>query len=369
MAHELADRSRGEAEGKLVYEEDFGLAQQRSGQGEHLLLAARQGLGSVIEAGAQLGEQLNGVVYPALPLGLVVPQLVGPHLQVVSHAERRPYAASPQQGLDSHFRSLLGGGEGDGAATHAHHPPFRGAQTGDDPQDGRLSCPVGAQQGQGLALSDLETDIEEHLDVAVAEVDVGQLQGGGVLRVFSLAVVFGLLFEYLRHVARQVAPYVAGAVQHERPADDGGGQPEHQNRGLRAAGVDHHGRQQATAGRADEEDVQRGQRRADAPKPVGNDGLHEGPDHGESGEHHQRTGDVQHGKEPRVGHVELDGQQQRGGQDERADQPHRPGGALAVEAVEPPSDERHDGDHPDPGRGGEGAAAQRAQPVLIFEEQ
>ena len=51
-------------------------------------------------------------------------------------------------------------------------------QPGHRPQQGGLSGSVGAQQGQDLALGDLQVDVEEHLVGAVEEVEVVDLQGG-----------------------------------------------------------------------------------------------------------------------------------------------------------------------------------------------
>ena len=80
-----ADHHRRQAEGELVDQQVAGLADQRLGQHDHLLLAAGQGPGGGREPQGELGEQLEDPV-PA-GLGLLAGQRVAGHPQVVRHGQ------------------------------------------------------------------------------------------------------------------------------------------------------------------------------------------------------------------------------------------------------------------------------------------
>ena len=77
-------------------------------------------------------------------------------------------------------------------------PARRRPEAGDGPENRGLARAVGAEQREHLAVTNLEPDIEEHLDRPVREVDVDDLQRGNRLRRFQAAFVFLHLFLELR---------------------------------------------------------------------------------------------------------------------------------------------------------------------------
>ena len=107
-----------------------------------------------------------------------------------------------------------------------------------------------------------------------------------------LALVLLHLLAELRDDQRQVVADEPRAAHDQQPADDRGRDDEHEHRGARAEGVGEQRREQRAAGRADEEDVDRAERRAHAPQPVGHDRLQDRADHRERGRQQDRLRDA-----------------------------------------------------------------------------
>ena len=148
------------------------------GEGQHLLLAARQRAARPGPGGsARSANRSSTLAMRRSWSSLVAAVDERRHLEVLADRHLREHALAAGQQADAHASPLLGRDVGDGLAVEAHDAAGRRAEAGDDPQDGRLAGAVGAEQGQHLALAHLEADVEEHLHLAVGEVDVGDLEG------------------------------------------------------------------------------------------------------------------------------------------------------------------------------------------------
>ena len=168
---ELLDDEGRQAEGQLVDHQQLGLGEERHGQREHLLLATRELRRGVVEPAAQRGEQVERVV--GRGLGVLVVASVDPQrdLEVLGDAERREHAP-PAGNLDDALA-------GDQVRPHAADVDARVAdgaafgrdEAGDRAQHGGLAGAVGAEQRDRLALAQLEVHAEEHLHLAVCDVD------------------------------------------------------------------------------------------------------------------------------------------------------------------------------------------------------
>ena len=134
-----------------------------------------------------------------------------------------------------------------------------------DPQDRRLAGAVGAEQREHLAPPDLEADVEQHLDVAVGEVDGVDLERRDVLGLGLLAPVLLELLAQLGHDQRQVvADRPELRSTRSPPMMRRRARPSSSTAARGADGVGEERRQQRPAGRADEEHVDRAERGAHA---------------------------------------------------------------------------------------------------------
>jgi hypothetical protein len=179
-AHVLAQvGAEGGVEGRerLVQQHHRGPGSQRPGEGDPLLLAARELTGSA-SPGAGQADQLEALRHPRTPLGP----------REVSEPERH-VAADVQVGEERTFLgheadvAVLGGNPHPGPEhrpTTQHHRAGIGAEeTGDRPQQRRLAATRRAEQRHDLTGLDPQVDPLEHLDRPVeGEADPRELQRG-----------------------------------------------------------------------------------------------------------------------------------------------------------------------------------------------
>ena len=154
-----------------------------------------------------------------------------------------------------------------------------------------------------------------------------------------------------------------------KPADDRGRDEQDEDGDPRSVGVGQQGGEERAAGRSDEEDVQRAERRAHASQPVRHHRAEDRPDHGERRRQQHRAGDGEDGEEPGVRHEVLDRRERRGRQDDEAHEPQRLRRVSAIQPVIGPADERQRGEHRNAANGGHRTPAERAEPVLLLQEE
>ena len=182
---DVPDDQGGEAQGGFVQQQHLGACHQGAADRQHLLLAARQGVGLLASAVLENREEavdLPEVFLDQRPLGLPVLALeaVGADQEVFFHRQAlQDHAAFG--GLDhAQFRDLIRiqahqvffSRQGDGAGFGLH-------QAGDGLEQGGFSRAVGTEDGDDAALFDRQVYITERLDRAVADRQVFDVKHGG----------------------------------------------------------------------------------------------------------------------------------------------------------------------------------------------
>ena len=364
---QLLDHDRGQAEGQLVDDEHFGLVDQRHGQGQHLLLAAGEVAGPGVVPLGQHREPGQRRLDPGVEVG--APVQVPGHPQVLAHAERGEGGPAPHELDDADLHPDLGIGVGDRAPVEPHHAPEGHAQPADDPQQRGLAGTVGAEQGHRLAPVDVEGHVVEHLHRAVGEVQVAHLDHRHLALSPVAASELLLLLLELLDAAGDVAPDVAAAVGHQRPADQAGRQDHGDDRGLAADGVAEDAGQHRTEEPAEAEQVDADHGGAPGPEPVGQDRRRRGEDDRERGPGH-RDADGQHDPDQdHVGHQQGEGHEGPEAGDQTAHEHHRAGRTGPEEAVAVPARDRDRDDGGEVGGRREQAPFEGVEAELLLQEQ
>ena len=172
---QLADHRRREAQRELVDHQELGLREEGLGQRQLLLLAAREVAGHGVDPLGQGGEdgEYLGEASGRVDLGLVA-LLEDPRAEqdVLPHRELPGTRRGPGHRDHAPQGDLVGRHVGDVAAVEHDGAAGRLLDAADGPQQRRLARAVGAQQGDDLALLDVEVDAEQHLHAVVFDVDV-----------------------------------------------------------------------------------------------------------------------------------------------------------------------------------------------------
>ena len=122
-------------------------------------------------------EELEGPgsTRPRSPPGRPAAQPAG-QPQVLAHGQRREHALAAGHLDDAAGGDLVRRGVGDVAPVEDDRAAVGLDQPGDGLEQRRLAGAVGAEQGDDLALADLEVDAEQHLHVAVGDVELADEQ-------------------------------------------------------------------------------------------------------------------------------------------------------------------------------------------------
>ena len=168
---DLVDHHRGEALGRLVDEQDAVLVQQRPGDRDHLLLAARERAGPLLGARLQLGEEV--VDEPESARSVTDSQL-----QVLGHGESREDVAVLGHVADAPADDLVGLFLGDVGAAESD-ASLAGDEAEQRPQCRRLADAVPAEQRGHGSLGNVEADALEDVRAREADVQVANLEQRG----------------------------------------------------------------------------------------------------------------------------------------------------------------------------------------------
>ena len=174
---DLPRDQRREAERRLVEQQEPRPPHQGARDGEHLLLAARQRAAALAEPLGEAWEQFEDAGEVAVP-GVGAGRKRA-HLQVLQHAHARKDAPA--------FRGLGDVKPGDfvgrqlrNVAAGEFDAALAGARLAEDGHhQGRLAGAVGPDQGDDLALRDVEIDALERDDVAIIGLDPAQAEESG----------------------------------------------------------------------------------------------------------------------------------------------------------------------------------------------
>ncbi len=174
LAHDIEDFDDdhwGQPKRGFVEQEQLGPPHQGPGHGEHLLFAARERAARLAAALGQNRKQFVGMVQIVSDASSITARERA-HLQVFEHGQTRENLApfgrmADAQAHDVVRRQLLN------LLTIQHDSPGTRPQAAGNCQQGRrLAGPIGADQGHDLARLHLDRNALEHLDRAIARLNV-----------------------------------------------------------------------------------------------------------------------------------------------------------------------------------------------------
>ena len=152
-AVDLLHQDRREPHRRLVEQQRARAAHQRARHGQHLLLAARERAAGLLEPLAQAREDVEHAVEVARDTGLVAAG-PGAEAEVLAHGEVAEDAAPLGHLGHAEPHTALGGRAPRGRGRRGSRGRSASSMPGDGPQGGRLPRPVGADEGEDLALAD-----------------------------------------------------------------------------------------------------------------------------------------------------------------------------------------------------------------------
>ena len=151
---DLLHQQRRKTHGGLVQHQHGGVAHQGAAHGQHLLLAAGHGTGQLLPALFQAGEQLKDFFFVGADGGGGL--RIAAHIQVLLHGHVQEHMAAFRHMGQALLHDLVRADALDALALVQHITRFGVQQAGDGLQGGGFSCTVGTDQGDDLALVDLE---------------------------------------------------------------------------------------------------------------------------------------------------------------------------------------------------------------------
>ena len=163
-----------QAQGDLVEQQQSRVGHQRATDGGGLLLTAREVRADAV---APVGEQREGVEHRG-EVPRTGPPAVRAHLQVLLHGERPEDAAPLRDQGDAERDASVVGDLRHVLAVEQHLPRGRVHHPGDRLQQGGLAGAVRTDDGERLALLDVEVETPQRLELTVGGVDAAQLEEG-----------------------------------------------------------------------------------------------------------------------------------------------------------------------------------------------
>ncbi len=170
---DLADDERRQAERGLVEQQQPRPGEQGAAEREQLLLAAGEGARLLV---APVGELREELVDAGEVAGERVPARVAAEPQVLLDGQLDEGSAALGDVRDPEPRDRVGAGASAERTAAEDDRPLAADGAGDGAQRRRLAGAVGAEDGDDLALADLEADAVERLDGPVAGLDLVQLE-------------------------------------------------------------------------------------------------------------------------------------------------------------------------------------------------
>ena len=117
---ELADHGGGQAERQLVDQEELGVGDERLAHGQHLLLAAGEVAGHLVDAVAQPREQVEHALLGLAHRGVVLALEPAGEAQVVAHGQGGEHALAARHHHDAPAGDLVGGQAAEVLAGEGH---------------------------------------------------------------------------------------------------------------------------------------------------------------------------------------------------------------------------------------------------------
>ncbi len=165
---------------RLVEQQQLRLGGQRAGNRDALLLAA----GELVRVALRVAAQVDQRQHLGHARGAA---LARPALQAEGHVLRDAHVRKQRIVLEHHADAALLGADpataGDDLAGDLDLALVGAVEPGDQAQRGRLAAAAGADDQQDLAGRDLEVELAQRLDLAIALADAAQAQlGSGLCR-------------------------------------------------------------------------------------------------------------------------------------------------------------------------------------------
>ncbi len=168
---QLVDDRRRQTERQLVDHEQLRASQESLAEAEHLLLATREAARRRRPATLQRGEVFEHPRGRFLDARLVLAVQPRRGAEVLLDGQGREDSPTTGNLRDAELRGGVRIGGGDVVAVEQDRTVRRGRQPGDGAQHRGLARAVGAKERHDLALVDVEVDTEEHLRLAVGDVE------------------------------------------------------------------------------------------------------------------------------------------------------------------------------------------------------
>ena len=165
------DEARGDAERGFVEHQEFRAAHERAADGEHLLFAAGERAGGLLEALFQAGEEREDV-FASLGDGSLVVLQEGAHGEIFGDGEVAKNHAALGDVAESAGDDLVRRQAGDVLAAEGDAAAFRADQAGEGVQRGGLARSVAAEERDNRALRNLKGDAAQRVDGTVADGEI-----------------------------------------------------------------------------------------------------------------------------------------------------------------------------------------------------
>ena len=178
MSKDLLDDERGQADGRLVHEQNPRASHEPPGDGEHLLLAARQGAGKLTLAFFQAGKAPVDVRDVGRDLRRGSPSRVRAGVKVLLHVHARKHQTVLRHQCDAPGHHPGGRQPGQVLAVQDHGAGLGGENPRDGEHGRGLAGAVGAEQARDLAFGRVEADASQRLDVPIGRDQVSNAQHG-----------------------------------------------------------------------------------------------------------------------------------------------------------------------------------------------
>src|SRR5215813_4563615 len=175
QVEKTVDHDRSQSERKLVDRKQPGFAHQAATDRAHLLLAAGEKTGRLIEPLLEPGQRLQNPVELGLDRRFVPPQVGSLH-KIVFDRQAGEQSSTLRDVDDSGADHLIGAGVRQVDAIEADLAGPRLDELRKGPKQRRLACAVRADERHDLALANFERDIPENLHISIPGRKIPDLQ-------------------------------------------------------------------------------------------------------------------------------------------------------------------------------------------------
>src|SRR5882672_10458595 len=172
---DLPHQDRRQAKRRLIEQQQRRAVHQRAPDREHLLLAARELSGRLVQPFPE-PRKISVDEFQIVSDGVAVLARIGAHHQVLAHAQERKHLAPLGHVAKTEPHDLVGFHALDRLAEKFDRALLRIENAGNGLQHRGLAGAIGAQQRYDFSVRDLDTDAPDRHDRAVVTLDIAELQ-------------------------------------------------------------------------------------------------------------------------------------------------------------------------------------------------